>query len=125
MPKQRLAPSRQPPAVGYLRVEADCDEAMFAELLKEIAVCCLRENVRLVQTFTDFGYGGTQLARPGVMNVRDALVETEGLTVVVLALDDLSPTASIREPLIRMIHRLGGRLIVARTPELAEESPPS
>lgn len=111
----QLKSSQQPPAIAYLRFD-DGDDHASAGLLKDIAACCLREELRLVRTFTDRGYDGTQLARPGLADVHEALRETTGLVVVVPTLDHLSPAAVIRSPLILMIHRLGGRLLVANEP---------
>lgn len=124
MPKRQVKPSEQPPAVGYLRVDDDADER-FAVLLKEIAACCLREELRLVRTFTDRGYGGSQLARPGIVEMREALIETTGLVVVIPDLNHLSPSDSIRGPLMLMIHRLGGKLVVAQGTSSSGEGPSS
>lgn len=115
MPKAQLRPSEQPPAVGYLRIGED-DDAQFALLLKDIAACCLREGLRLVRTFTDRGYDGQALARPGLVELRETLQAITGLVVVVPTLDHLSPSEVIRGPLVRMVHRLGGRLVVANEP---------
>lgn len=112
MPKQQLKPSELPPAVAYVRVNED-DDHVFAGLLKEIAACCQREGLRLTRSFTDRGYDGTQLARPGIVELREVLKETAGLAVVVPTLDHLSPIEHIRSPLLLMIHKLGGRLVVA------------
>lgn len=113
MPKHVVKPSEQPPAVAYLRLDDD-DDVEFAELLKVIAAYCLRERLRLVRTFTDRGYDGSQLARPGIVELRQALIETVSLVVVVPTLDHLSPAESIRSPLMLMIHRLGGKLLIAK-----------
>lgn len=115
MPKQQLKSSELPPAVGYLRMDDD-DEAAFAGLLKDIAACCLREGLRLVRTFCDRGYDGSQLARLGIVEMREALKDTPGLAVVVPTLDHLSPAEAIRSPLMLMIHRLGGQVLVACEP---------
>jgi hypothetical protein len=115
MPKQQVKSSEQPPAVGYLRLN-EHDDAAFAVLLKDIAACCLREGLRLVRTFYDRGYDGSQLARAGIVEVQEALRGTPGLVVVVPTLDHLSPADVIRSPLTRMIHRLGGKLLVANEP---------
>lgn len=112
MPKQPLKPSEQPPAIGYICVD-EAEDGEIAAFLKEIAACCLREELRLVRSFCDRGYDGSQLARPGIVELRQALLETSGLVVVVPTLDHLSPADSIRSPLTIMIHRLGGRLVVA------------
>lgn len=116
MPKHHVKSSELPPAVAYLRVDEDSDEHQFALLLKDIAVCCQREGLRLVRTFTDRGYDGQALARPGLAELREALKETSGLVVVVPALDHLSPSEVIRGPLLLMVHRHGGRLLVANEP---------
>jgi hypothetical protein len=112
MPKPHLKPSEQPPAIGYIRVD-EPDEGEIAAHLKTIAACCLREELRLVRTFCDQGYDGSQLARPGIVEMRQTLLDTSGLVVIVPTLDHLSPVDSIRSPLTIMIHRLGGRLLVA------------
>ena len=112
MPKQ-LKPSEQSPAVAYIRLADDEDDATFALLLKDIATCCQRHRLRLIRTFTDRGYDGTQLARPGIVELREALKATPGLTVVVLTLDHLSPAETIRTALMQLITNLGGRLVVA------------
>jgi len=112
VPILHTKPSAQPPAAGYIRLDDEGDD-VFAEHLKAIAVCCEREGVRLTRTFTDRGYDGTQLARGGLAELRSALVETEGLVVVVPTLDHLSPVEDIRSTLLLMIHRLDGRLVVA------------
>jgi Resolvase, N terminal domain len=116
MPKSQVKPSEQPPAVGYICVD-EAEDGEIAAFLKEIAVCCLREELRLVRTFCDQGYDGTQLARPGIVELRQALLETSGLVVIVPTLDHLSPADSIRSPLTIMIHRLGARLVVAEESE--------
>jgi DNA invertase Pin-like site-specific DNA recombinase len=115
MPKE-LKSSEQPPAVAYLRLDEDRDDYQFAELLKDIAVCCQREGLRLARTFTDRGYDGHALARPGLADLREALQDRPGLVVVVPTLDHLSQSEVIRGPLILMVHRLGGRLLVANEP---------
>jgi DNA invertase Pin-like site-specific DNA recombinase len=115
MPKE-VKPSEQPRAVAYLRLDEDGDDYQFAELLKDIAVCCQREELRLARTFTDRGYDGQVLARPGLADLREALRDRPGLVVVVPTLDHLSPSELIRGPLLLMIHRHGGRLLVANEP---------
>lgn len=115
MPKQQVKSSELPPAIGYLRLD-DGDEDVFAMLLKDIAACCLREGLRLVRTFCDRGYDGSQLARAGLVEVQEALRERPGLVVIVPTLDHLSPANVIRSPLLLMVHRLGGRLLVANEP---------
>ncbi len=112
MPAHVVTPSQQPPAVGYYRLE-EHDAAESATLLKVIATACLRENVRLVKTFTDRGYDGSQFARPGIMELRDALLDAAGLVVIVPSLDHLSPIEALRTPLQTMISTLGGRLVIA------------
>ena len=112
MPKE-LKCSERPPAVAYIRLDED-DDHVFAGLLKDIATCCLREGLRLVQTFTDRRDDGSQLARPGIAELQAALKDTVGLTVVVPTPSHLSPSDVIRGPLLLMISNLGGRLIVAR-----------
>ena len=116
MPKVQLKSSELPPAVAYLRLDEDSDEHRFSLLLKDIATCCQREGLRLTRTFTDRGYGGQTLARPGLAELREALKDTLGLTVVVPTLDHLSPSEVIRGPLLLMVHRHGGRLLVANEP---------
>lgn len=115
MPKD-VKPSEQPPAVAYLRLDEDNDEYQFSLLLKDIAVCCQREGLRLVRTFTDRGYDGQALARPGLAELREALQNRPGLVVVVPTLNHLSPSELIRGPLLLMIHRHGGWLLVANEP---------
>jgi DNA invertase Pin-like site-specific DNA recombinase len=116
MPENQVKPSEQPPAVAYLRLDEDSDDHQFAELLKDIAVCCEREGLRLARTFTDRGYDGQALARPGLAELREALKDRPGLVVVVPTLDHLSPSELIRRPLLLMVHRHGGRLLVANEP---------
>lgn len=112
MPKQPK-PSEQPAAVAYLRLDDDEDEAVFASLLKDIAACCLREGLRLTRTFTDRGYDGRELARPGIVELQEALKESPGLTVVVPTLEHLSPADIIRRALVLMIHHVEGHIVVA------------
>jgi hypothetical protein len=102
-------------AVAYVRID-DEDDAIFAALLKDIAACCLREGLRLIRTFADRGYDGSQLARPGIVEMREVLKDTAGLTVVVPTLDHFSPADSIRSALTLMVHKLGGTLLVANEP---------
>jgi DNA invertase Pin-like site-specific DNA recombinase len=116
MSKPSVKTSEQPPAVAYLRLDEDSDDYQFAELLKDIAVCCQHEGLRLARTFTDRGYDGRALARPGLADLREALQNRTGLVVVVPTLDHLSPSEVIRGPLILMVHRFGGRLLVANEP---------
>ncbi len=115
MPKAQVKSSELPPAVGYLRLDDDDDHA-FAGILKDIAVCCQREGLRLTRTFTDRGYDGRVLARPGLADLREALQNQPGLVVVVPTLDHLSPSDLIRGPLLLMVHRHSGRLLVANEP---------
>jgi hypothetical protein len=115
MPKQQVKSSEQPPAVAYLRLD-EHDDAAFAVLLKDIAACCLREGLRLVRTFYDQGYDGSTLARPGVVELRQALQDLPGLVVIVPTLGHLSPVEVIRSPLLLMIHKFGGKLLVANEP---------
>lgn len=115
MPKG-IKSSEQPAAVAYLRLDEDGDDYQFSELLKDIAVCCQREGLRLTRTFTDRGYDGRALARPGLAELREALKNRPGLVVVVPTLDHLSPTDMIRGPLLLMVQRHGGRLLVANEP---------
>jgi hypothetical protein len=109
-----LTPSQQSPAVAYLRLDDGSDQ--FAVLLKDIAASCQREGLRLIRTFTDRGYDGSQLARPGLVELREALKQTPGLVVVIPTLDHFSPAQVIRGPLLLMVHRMGGRLLVANEP---------
>jgi DNA invertase Pin-like site-specific DNA recombinase len=111
-----VKPSGEPTAVAYLRLDDDSDDYQFAELLKDIAVCCQREGLRLARTFTDRGYDGQALARPGLAELREALKDRPGLVVVVPTLDHLSPSEVIRGPLLLLVHRHGGRLLVANEP---------
>lgn len=106
----------QPAAVSYLRLGEDSDHDQFAALLRDIAACCQRERLRLIRTFTDRGYDGRTLARPGLAELREALKDQPGVVVVVPTLDHLSPTELIRAPLLRMVHRHGGRLLVTGEP---------
>jgi hypothetical protein len=115
MPKQQVKSSEQPPAIGYIRLD-DHDDNEFAVLLKDIATCCLREGLRLIRTFYDQGNDGSTLARPGVVELRQALQYMPGLVVIVPTLDHLSPADSIRSPLLLMIHKFGGKLLVANEP---------
>lgn len=112
MPDAPVKPSEQLPAVGYICVD-EADEQTIASFVKDIAACCLREGVRLTRTLIDRGYDGTQLARPGIVELRELLRATPGLTVVVPTLDHFSPSTVIRSPLVRMVERLGGRLVIA------------
>lgn len=107
--------SEQPPAVGYVRMD-EADEREIKLLLKDIAACCLRAQLRLSRTFVDRGYEGKELARPGIVDLREALKEQAGLVVVVPTLDHFSPIEHIRSPLLLMVHRLGGRVLVANEP---------
>lgn len=111
MPKQQKS-SELPPAVAYIRLDDDEDDARFALLLKDIATCCQWQGLRLTRTFTDRGYDGSQLARPGIVELREALKEHPGAAVVVPMLDHLSPAGSIRTALMQMIEKLGSRLVV-------------
>lgn len=106
-------PSAQPPAVGYICAD-EADAQVITGFVKDIAACCLREGMRLTRTLTDRGYDGTQLARPGIVELRELLRATPGLTVVVPTLDHFSPSTVIRSPLVCMVERLGGRLVVAQ-----------
>ena len=113
MPKQ-LKSSEQPPAVGYFRL--DDDEAgadVFAGHLQAIAVCCQQEGLRLVRSFADRGYDGRELARPGIVELQQALKDTPGLAVVLPTLEHLSPADTIRRALVLMIRHLDGRIVVA------------
>jgi hypothetical protein len=112
MPKKAITSSVQPPAVAYVRLADDEDADVLARLLKDIAACCVREGVRLVRTFTDRGYDGTQLARPGIVGLQEALKETRGMAVVLPTLEHLSPADSMRRALVSMVRRLDGELIV-------------
>ena len=116
MPKQLVKSSEQLPAVGYIRLD-EHDDAAFAVLLKDIASCCVRESLRLVRTFYDQGYDGSQLARPGIVELREVLKDTTSLVVIVPTLDHLSPVEVIRSPLLLMIHKFGGKLLVANEPK--------
>jgi len=111
MPIRKTTAEMTSDAVGYVRVDEDAPEKA-AVLLKTVADYCERAGLRLIKTWCDRGYDGTQLARPGVVQIRQALMESDGLTIVVPTLDDLSPVQSIRSPLMLMIHRLGGKLVV-------------
>jgi hypothetical protein len=113
MPKAEVKSSEQPPAVGYIRMDDDDDPHAFAGLLKDIAACCLRNGLRLTRTFTDRGYDGKELARPGIVELQQALKDTPGLAVVVPTLEHLSPANTIRYALVLVIRRLDGRLLIA------------
>lgn len=115
MPEVPVKSSELPPAVGYVRVD-EADEREIKLLLKDIAACCLRESLRLTRTFVDRGYEGRELARPGIVELREGIKEQAGLVVVVPSLDHLSPVEHIRGPLLLMVHRLGGRVLVANEP---------
>jgi hypothetical protein len=112
MPKQ-LKSSELPPAVAYVRLDDDEDEAVFALLLKDITACCLREGLRLTCTFTDRGYDGRELARPGIVELQQSLKDTSGLAVVLPTLERLSPADGVRRALVLMIRNLEGRIVVA------------
>lgn len=113
MPKAEVKPSKQSPAIGYIRLDDDANDAVFALLLKDVAACCQWHRLRLIRTFTDRGYDGSQLARPGIVELREALKEHPGAAVVVPTLDHLSPAETIRTALVQLISNLGGRLVMA------------
>lgn len=120
MPKLPVKSSELPPAVAYLRLDDDEDENVFADLLKAIADRCLRERLRLTRTFTDRGYDGRELARPGIVELQQALKDTSGLAVVVPTLEHLSPADTIRRALILMIRNLDGRIVIANKGSASE-----
>jgi DNA invertase Pin-like site-specific DNA recombinase len=109
-------PTDQPVAVAYLRLDEDSDHDRFAALLLDIAVCCQDQGLRLARSFTDRGYDGRTLARPGLAELQETLKDRLGLVVVVPTLDHLSPSELIRAPLLRMVQQHGGRLLVANEP---------
>lgn len=123
MTKAVIASSVQPPAVAYLRLSDDEDPAALASLLKQIAACCLREGLHLVRTCVDRGYDGTQLARPGIVQLQQTLKETRGMAVVLPTLEHLSPATAIREALVRMVSRLEGELILANDQAIDGSAP--
>jgi DNA invertase Pin-like site-specific DNA recombinase len=110
-------PSGQPAALAYLRFDDDSAHDRFAALLQDIAVCCQNQGLRLARIFTDRGYDGRTLARPGLAELQEALKDRPGLVVVVPTLDHLSPSELIRVPLLRMAQQHGGRLLVANEPD--------
>ncbi len=117
-----VAPPVYPFAIAYLRLNADDVAAQIGNLLGAVAECCLSHRLRLVRTVTDYGYDGRRVDRPGIMELRQALSDTVGLTVVVPTLEHLSPAACVRRPLAMMIEHLGGALLVATGSEQAERA---
>lgn len=113
-----VAPPAHPLAIAYLRPDAG-NEIEIGGLLSAVAECCLRHRLLLVRTITDFGYDGRHLDRPGIMELRQVLSDSVGLTIVVPTLEHLSPADCIRRPLVEMIQQLGGTLRVARDLEIA------
>jgi hypothetical protein len=121
MTSNLVAPSARRLAIAYLRPDAD-NEVEIGGLLSSVADCCLRHQLLLVRTITDFGYDGRHVDRPGIMELRQALSDSVGLNIVVPTLNDLSPADCIRSPLVTMIRQLGGTLLVAKG---IESAPPA
>lgn len=116
-------PPELPSAIGYICID-EPDEQVIAAWLNEIAACCSRERLRLICTVADRGYDGRDLARPGIVELQQALKDQPGLAVVLPTLEHLSPADSIRRALVLMIRHLGGRLVVVNkvTGDVAPES---
>lgn len=110
---QTELPDRRPVAFGYLRAD-DPHDAEIAGLRTEIAGYCRAEDLRLVTTFSDLGWDGSQLARPGFAGLLDALTVSTDARLVTPDLGHLSPSCVIREGLLRQVRRTGARLIVTR-----------
>jgi hypothetical protein len=122
MPKQ-VKSSELAPAVGYVRLDDDAGADVLASHLKDIADCCQREDLRLKQTFMDRGYDGTQLARPGIVELQQALKDIQGLAVVLPTVEHLSPADAIRRALVLMIRRLDGHLVIIHKDHNTDPNP--
>jgi hypothetical protein len=72
--------------------------------------------VLVIRVFSDLGWDGTQLARPGFAGLLDASSVSTDARLVTPDLSHLSPFGVIREGLLRQVRRTGARLVV--TPEV-------
>lgn len=104
---------RWPAAYGYVRaVEASEDE--LAKLRQEIVRFCQMEGYQLVTIFWDRGSEETELDWPGLAGLLDALALPDSACVVVPDLRYLSQDKTVREGLVRQIHRAGTTVLVTR-----------
>jgi DNA invertase Pin-like site-specific DNA recombinase len=109
--QQLASPHGRPVAYGYVRVAEPDDEV--AGLRQAIAEHCQANGWRLVTTFCDRGYDGSELARPGFSALLDVLALTESTHLVVPELDHLSGDKTVRSGLVRQVGRRGITLVVA------------
>ena len=113
--RDRQQPDSRPVAYGYARMD-ETDHEAVAQFRRDIAACCEREDLRLVNTFCDLGDDGSTLARPALANLLEALKATPSAKLVVPDLNHLSPFAVIRSALLLLLHRTEHQLLVAREP---------
>jgi DNA invertase Pin-like site-specific DNA recombinase len=108
-------PNAQRVAYGYVRVD-DTDGEAVAQFRRDIAACCVREELRLANTFCDLGDDGSTLARPALGNLLEALKATPSATPVVPDLNHLSPFPTIRSVLLLTLHRTEHQIVIAHEP---------
>lgn len=108
---QSASPHGRPVAYGYVRVaEPDGEVAGWRQAIAEH---CQASGWRLVTTFCDRGYDGSELARPGFAALLDVLALPESTHLVVPDLDHLSEDGTVRSGLVRQVERRGITLVVA------------
>jgi hypothetical protein len=100
-----------PVVYGYLRIESQ-DLAGLAALRQAIATFCEAEEFLLVTTFSDVGYDGTEIARPGFAALLDVLALPQTARLVIPDLLHLSADEAIREGLLRQVRRTGVSVVV-------------
>ena len=98
MPK-RVVRSPLLSAVDYICVD-EPDEAVVAQLRKDIAATCQQEGLTLTASFVDRGCDGSQLIRLGLIDALETLKRLPGTVLVVPSPDRLSPYDSIRGVLL-------------------------
>jgi hypothetical protein len=72
-------------AVDYICVD-ERDEAVVAQLRKDIAATCQQEVLTLTTSFVDRGCDGSQLRRPGLIDALETLKRSPGTVLVVVSI---------------------------------------
>lgn len=99
---KRLPLGDRPVVYGYVLARKS-NERVIAKQHKEIALFCIRQDLRLEVIFTDRDLSDEATVQPGLTGLLDVLAFPETHGVVVTSLDDLSSKATTRAKVYRLI----------------------
>lgn len=107
---ERLPLGNRPMVYGYV-LATKPNERVIAKRHEEIALFCIRQDLRLEVIFTDRDVSDEATVRPGLTGLLDVLAFPDTHGVVVTSLDDLSSKATTRAQVYRLIKATGSVVI--------------